>query len=54
MVGRESMVGVAFALGIGTSPMRALVQGAGTALRIEAAPFRKEFRPWLPNRGSEH
>jgi CRP-like cAMP-binding protein len=44
MVGHEGMVGIAFALGIGVSPMRAMVQGAGTAMRMEAAPFRKEFR----------
>ena len=43
MVGREGMVGVAFALGIGTSPFRAMVQGAGTALRMKAAPFRREL-----------
>ena len=29
MVGREGMVGVAYALGVGVSPVRAMVQGAG-------------------------
>src|SRR4051812_23914700 len=44
LIGREGMVGTAFALGTGTSPVRALVQGAGTAMRMEAAAFRKELR----------
>jgi len=44
LVGREGMVGVALALGIGVSPVRALVQGSGTALRMSAARFRKELQ----------
>ena len=40
LVGREGMVGVALALGIGVSPIRALVQGGGTALRMNAVRFR--------------
>ena len=47
MVGREGMVGVAFALGIALSPVRALVQGGGTAMRMKAAPFRRELRQSL-------
>jgi CRP-like cAMP-binding protein len=43
MVGREGMVGVAFALGIVTSPVRAMVQGAGSAMRLKAIRFRSEF-----------
>jgi CRP-like cAMP-binding protein len=43
MVGREGMVGVALALGITDSPMRALVQGAGPALRMSAPRFRREL-----------
>ena len=43
MVGPEGMVGTALALGVGASPVRALVQGAGTAMRMKAAPFLKEF-----------
>lgn len=39
MVGREGMVGAALALGIKESPMRALVQGGGPALRMGAARF---------------
>ena len=44
MVGREGMVGNAVALGIDVSPVRAMVQGAGTALQMRAASFRKELR----------
>ena len=44
MVGHEGMVGIPFALGINVSPVRALTQGAGTAMRMKAAPFRAEFR----------
>lgn len=47
MVGSEGMVGVAFALGIGRSPIRALVQGGGMAMRMKAALFRKELRQSL-------
>src|SRR2546426_12806527 len=43
LVGREGMVGVALALGIGVSPRPALGQGRGTALRVDAAPFRQEL-----------
>lgn len=48
MVGREGMVGVPLALGIDVSPVRALVQGTGTALRMDAARFRQEFERCLP------
>lgn len=44
MVGREGMVGIPLALGIDKSPVRALVQGGGPALRMNAAAFRREFR----------
>src|SRR6266850_515923 len=40
--------GVALALGIGVSPIRALVQGGGTALRMSAARFRRELRRSAP------
>ena len=43
MVGNEGMVGVALALGITDSPMRALVQGGGPAMRMSAARFRTEL-----------
>ncbi|MEP7328692.1 MAG: Crp/Fnr family transcriptional regulator [Betaproteobacteria bacterium] len=43
MVGREGMVGLARALGVVTSPMRALVQGGGTAWRMSAMAFHKSL-----------
>jgi len=44
MVGREGMVGVALSLGTDVSPVRALVQGAGTAMRMKSARFSEEIR----------
>jgi CRP-like cAMP-binding protein len=44
MVGCEGMVGVTLALGEGVSPVRALVQGAGTAMRMKSARFSEEIR----------
>jgi len=44
MVGREGMVGLPLALGADVSLVRALVQGAGTALRMTSARFSKEIR----------
>jgi hypothetical protein len=35
MVGREGMLGSNLALGVEISPLRALVQGAGAAWRID-------------------
>jgi CRP-like cAMP-binding protein len=43
LVGREGMVGIPVALEISVSPVRALVQGSGTAMRMKAAPFLKEL-----------
>jgi CRP-like cAMP-binding protein len=43
MVGNEGMAGMPFILGVGVSGVRALVQGAGRALRMAAGPFRVEF-----------
>jgi CRP-like cAMP-binding protein len=42
MVGREGMLGAQLALGVVLTPLRALVQGAGTARRIGADAFRRE------------
>ena len=44
MVGREGMVGLTLALGADVSPVRALVQGAGTAMRMKSARFSREVR----------
>ena len=43
LVGKEGMVGVALALGQGGSPVRALVQGEGSAMRMSARRFRREL-----------
>lgn len=43
LVGAEGMVGIALALGVARSPVRAMVQGAGSAMRIGAARFVAEL-----------
>ena len=43
MVGSEGMLGVQVALGVATSPLHAVVQGAGTALRIGTKAFKAEL-----------
>jgi CRP-like cAMP-binding protein len=43
MVGCEGMVGIPLALGKNVSPIRALVQGAGTAMRMKSARFSEEI-----------
>ena len=43
LVGREGMVGSRLALGFTTTSVRALVQGAGTAVRIKSARFLREL-----------
>ena len=43
MVGREGVLGAQLALGVATTPLHALVQGAGSAWRIGAAAFRREL-----------
>ncbi len=44
LIGREGMLGISLALGINISPVRALVQGTGTALRMKSARFLQELR----------
>jgi CRP-like cAMP-binding protein len=48
MVGREGMVGFPLVLGADVSPVRALVQGAGPALKMSAARFRAGLRASPP------
>jgi CRP-like cAMP-binding protein len=48
MVGLEGMVGTPVALGINDSPVRALVQGKGTAMRMTSAHFHNEFSQCVP------
>ena len=43
LVGDEGVLGISLILGVDVSPLRAVVQGAGAALRIKATPFRREF-----------
>jgi CRP-like cAMP-binding protein len=44
LVGNEGMLGIPVTLGVNISGLRAVVQGAGSALRINAASFRREVK----------
>ncbi|MDZ7851437.1 MAG: hypothetical protein U5L98_01995 [Halomonas sp.] len=41
MVGREGAFGISLILGVDEAPLDALVQGSGSALRMEAAHFQR-------------
>ena len=43
LVGNEGIYGAPVALGVGISPVHALVQGSGSAQRMGAAAFRREL-----------
>jgi CRP-like cAMP-binding protein len=43
LVGNEGMFGVPLVLGVDVSPVRAVVQGAGSALRMDAPAFCREL-----------
>ena len=43
LIGNEGMFGVPLVLGVDVSPVRAVVQGAGSALRMDAARFCREL-----------
>ena len=44
LIGAEGMLGATLALGVDSAPLHALVQGAGSALHLSAARFRREVR----------
>lgn len=44
LIGNEGMLGVTLMLGVDLTPMGALVQGTGTALRIHRKHFKKELQ----------
>ncbi len=44
LVGNEGLYGVSLVLGIEVSPLQALVQGSGPALRMSAAAFKREVQ----------
>lgn len=48
MIGTEGMLGAELALGVRTSPLRAMVQGEGVALRMSAPGFTSELENSLP------
>ena len=43
LIGDEGVLGATLLLGVDVSPLHALVQGPGSALRISAATFRREL-----------
>lgn len=44
LVGNEGMFGLPLVLGVDMSPVRAVVQGAGSALRMDAVTFCRELK----------
>lgn len=50
IVGDEGMLGTSLILGVKTSPQHALVQGAGSALRMSAAMFLRHCKESAPLR----
>ncbi len=43
LVGREGMLGISVGLGIDVSPVQALVQGKGTAMRMSVADLKRQM-----------
>ena len=44
LIGPEGMIGIPMVLGVAVSPFRAMVQGAGTAMRMTTTAFRRNLR----------
>lgn len=44
LIGNEGMLGATLALEINQAPMRAVVQGSGTALRVSSALFKQQMQ----------
>lgn len=44
LVGNEGMLGIALILGVDVSPLHAMVQSSGPALRIDALAFQRELK----------
>lgn len=44
LIGNEGMLGATLVLGIRSAPLRAVVQGAGTALRLRASELQRQIR----------
>ncbi len=44
LIGNEGMLGATLVLDVDVAPLRAVVQGAGSALRMSVAQFRRELR----------
>lgn len=48
LIGNEGMLGVSLLLGVNISPLHAVVQGKGRALRMSATQFRRELNQCPP------